>query len=775
MSGPKDSMIFKGLPPSNGNGPAGAFGAIRAEGTASWHRQPSERAVPLAGTALERGAIENPEPRSNESVGLDEIFSRLWHRRLTVLCLALIGVAMAALMTLVRTPLYRARTAIRLEGLNNGYPNLGDILPFSTIAANTPGEAYLQNELKILQSETLAKRVAARLGLQTVQSPRHRLGNLLARFEMGRRPPSAEDLRIKAVQQSLTIRSSLKSQVVEVFFDSPDPVLAARAANTVVSEYVAINREARVQRAQDTTEWLAGQTAELKAKLDRGNDELQAFARSSGLLYAANQSSLTEQRVRETQEQLSKAHAERAERQSRYQAAISNSPESLPSTADSGLLREYEGTRAALQRELAQLRSLYTPDHYKIVESEARLSQVESAIKDERQHMIERMREEYESADRLERALANTYRDQTRKLETQTGDAFRYNVLKRELDSTQQLYDSLLQKAKEAGVASALQATSIRVIDVARPPSIPYSPNLPLNCAVGFSGGLLFAVGMILIRERGAYRVERHVDSQMFKIRELGVIPSAKHDPALKTDNRKLLTGIHKDAAVALVTRHDRPSLLTESFRATLTSILFSPDSGRQQRVLAVTSVEPLDGKTTTVCNLGVALTETHARVLLIDADLRRPRLHEIFEHGNDAGLTTVVMSNEPITELKLDALIHPTSVPGLSVLPSGPGASNITPLLYSARMSEFLTRARKEFDYVLIDTPPTALFSDARIIGRLSDSVILVIRAEKTSRRELNAAYLQFIADGSHVLGTILNRWNVNTRRRLYENYSSQ
>jgi polysaccharide biosynthesis transport protein len=166
-------------------------------------------------------------------------------------------------------------------------------------------------------------------------------------------------------------------------------------------------------------------------------------------------------------------------------------------------------------------------------------------------------------------------------------------------------------------------------------------------------------------------------------------------------------------------------------------------------------------------------LTETHGRVLLIDADLRRPRLHKIFDHGNDTGLTTVLASDEPIDDLNLDTLVQATGVPGLSMLPSGPCAANVTPLLYSGRMSEFLARARKEFDYVLIDTPPTALFSDARIIGKLSDSVVVVVHATKTNRNEFNTACQRFVADGTHILGTILNHWDVNIRRASYASYS--
>jgi succinoglycan biosynthesis transport protein ExoP len=299
------------------------------------------------------------EPR-NESISVDDILASLWRRKVTLLCIAFAGLIAAAVLTLMRPPVYRARTSVRLEAVDERYQNMGDVLPGASAASNVPNEAYLQNELKVLDSETLAKRVADHLELA---APRHRQSMvsrvlpaaLLARLDRGRQPESEDELRIAVVKRALTIRSSLKSQVVEIFFDSQDPALAARGANAVVSEYMAINHEARLRTTRDTTEWLAGQITDLKAKLDRGNDELQALSRSTGLLYTGNQGLLSEQSVREVEEQLSKAHADRAARQSRYETALSNSPQSLPNGADSGLLREYEGSLAGLRRELTQL------------------------------------------------------------------------------------------------------------------------------------------------------------------------------------------------------------------------------------------------------------------------------------------------------------------------------------------------------------------------------------------------------------------------------------
>jgi len=709
---------------------------------------------------VSRVQAAEPEQTSGDSIRIDAILSRLWRSKMLLLLGAVMGALVLAAASSFSTPVYRARTSIRLEELNERFPNLPDLL---SSEGNAPGEAYLQNELKVLESDSLALRVATELGIQPPRRDNpHRGGPPVAAafalLKLNQAQRSADEIKIGLVERALTVRPSLKSQVIEVLFDSPDPEVAAKGANAVVSAYVAINREGRLQTSRDNTEWLTEQISDLKRKLDKGNADLQTFARSAGLLYGANQTLLSEEGARQIQEELSKAHAARVARQSSYEAALANSPDALPASADNGLLREYEGKLATLQGEITQLRGMYTPAHYKVVEAEARAAQLQTQIKEERQRIISRMRAEYDAAKRLEESLSGSYGQHTRELTEQTAAEFRYGVLKRDLDSTELLYNSLLQKAKEAGITSAMRATSVRVIDPATPPSIPHSPNIPLNGSIGGAMGMILAAGIMLIRNRDAYLAPQNGEARDVSVRELGTIPFARRAVARKWSGG--LFRMPEDQGVEMVTWYEQPSVLTEAFRATIASILFSPVFERQDHlVLTVTSAQPQEGKTTAVCNLGIALAETHGRVLLIDADLRRPRIHDIFGHCNDTGLSTLLTGSECIDTLDLTRLIRDTRVPGLSALPSGPGAPSITPLLYSTRMSAFLTRMRKEFDYILIDTPPACLFSDARILGRQSDGVIVVVHAAQARRTELNTACANFLKDGTRIVGTLLNR----------------
>jgi receptor protein-tyrosine kinase len=224
--------------------------------------------------------------------------------------------------------------------------------------------------------------------------------------------------------------------------------------------------------------------------------------------------------------------------------------------------------------------------------------------------------------------------------------------------------------------------------------------------------------------------------------------------------------GIGADV-VELAVWQDKSSVIAESFRSALTSILISGENGVSPRIILISSATRGEGKTTVASNLGIALAEISQRVLLIDADMRQPRLSEVFNVPNNWGLSDLLREKNSLRESPLEALVQRTHIPNLFILTSGPRTSSITNLLHSGRMLELIQRLRSEFDTVLIDTPPMLHISDARIIGRLVDAAILVFRAGKTSRDVALAANRRMVDDGIPVIGTILNAWDLKTMNR--------
>jgi capsular exopolysaccharide synthesis family protein len=729
--------------------------------------------------------IPQSVPPSTDSVGLNELTASLWRRKVPIAKAAIAGLLIGLVISYLTTPIYRARTSLQIEGFSNDQFTR-EVSPISFLPNSTP-ENYVQNEVKLLESETLAKRVADKLGDSAEEQPQGaaRVLAYLRNHVSFLRPPrmTPEQRRIKNVQKALSLRTSLQSQVIEVFYDAPDPHLATRGANSAVSEFISLNREAGWQLAQDTTDWLNQQVADLKATLENSNRELEDFARSGGLVFAGKQGTLAEDRMRQVQDALAKAEADRAAKQSRYEAALANSGAVMSDAVATGPLRQYETDLQNLRRELAQLQTLYTSTNYRVEKVKAQIAETEKSIENEHKAIVSRLRTEYKAAAGLERLLSAAHARQLKTVEQQMDQERRYDVKKGEIEATQRLYESMLQKVKETGAASALRTTNVRLIDSASVPSVPYSPNSRLNMAIGFAIGALGGIGFVVVRE-GSGKVRRPGESNLPDVPELGVIPSARDAWALEDPGRELIGLKHALGELAVVTRNRDTSLLAESFRAALTSILFGAafnrGSGAKEpggRVLVVTSIDVLEGKTTILTNLGIAAAEGNQRVLLIDADLRRPRVHALVNLPNRWGLADMLQGRDqfPITEeTPLKTLTRRTGIPNLWALPAGSiDAAMVSGLLYSSDLPILLQRFRREFDLILIDTPPMMLYADARVLGRISDGVVLVVRANTKSREELQAAHLKLVQDQIPVVGTILNDWKMDpSQTRAYGRY---
>jgi capsular exopolysaccharide synthesis family protein len=729
-------------------------------------------------------AIEIPATPA-ASAALDELTRRLWRRKLPIACAAILGALAGLLVCKLQIPVFRAVTSVQLEGLNQDY-FLRDVLPMSPLVANASAQNYLENQVKVLQSRTLAGRVAQKLAGRLQASVKPSLAARVAdylgvRRLQGGRP---EDLT-KRVLDALSVRTSLQSQVIEIAYESPDPELAAAAANAAVDEFVAMNREARWQSVEDTTKSLSAQTAELKLKLEQAGSELVRYARESGLVFAGQSGvTLGEDRMRQLEDGLTKAENDSATKQSRYEAAVASPTEALPDALVTGPLREFQTQLEAARRELAESRTLYTPAHYKVKVLEARVGELENAIAQERKAIVARLATESAAAEKTERRLAESHATQLHAIQAETEKEAHYEILRRELETTQRLYDSVLEKVKQASIASALGGANIRVIDGAIPPRLPYSPNPPLAASLGFALGTLGGIGLVIARSRSV-KVSRPGDLAFPEARELGVIPAAKHDKELRASKSFLGLGTDNQAqALELATWQKENSLFAESFRATVASLLFSlPDRGQVMegsgatsagRALVITSAEPMEGKTTVITNLAIACAETGRRVLLIDCDLRRPRLHDIFGVCNDSGVADIIRSAGNASSVDLRAYTRATSVPNLWVLPSGPGVDGVSGLFHSAALIELLARCRKEFDLTFADSPPMSLYPDARMLGKISDGAVLVVRADRTSREDLvRTCYQVLIEDGINIQGTILNGFRMEPgRHRAYTAY---
>ena len=334
-----------------------------------------------------------------------------------------------------------------------------------------------------------------------------------------------------------------------------------------------------------------------------------------------------------------------------------------------------------------------------------------------------------------------------------------HNMLNLELEADRRFYETMLQRVNDSRVAAAVPESNIRLLGPARAAMQPYKPNWPLNLAIGMFAGLILSAGWVMLREQSNSFLRTPGEAGMYlTLPELGAIPQAANPSLLGCRPRQSSDG---GLAIERAAMDQQLSGLSESFRATLASILSSARRGDHSPVLVFTSAQAAEGKTTVVSNLGIGLAEIGNKVLMIDGDTRRPRLHKVFDQANSWGLSDVLREKNAIEDLPLDVIVKRTTVPGLYLLPSGVCVDNIFALLWSGRMARLFPRFRQEFDYVLVDAPPCLEFADARIMARYADELLLVVRANYTDRRMAQAAVQRLLLDGNHMMGVILNRWN--------------
>jgi succinoglycan biosynthesis transport protein ExoP len=704
---------------------------------------------------------------------------RVLRRRKGLLAtIALTSLAIGVLITLPQAPVYQARTSLEIQSINQEFLNIKQLTPVSDTVVDAWSND-IQTHIKLLQSEVLAKRVAARL---TKAPPRplalHSEWAAAWRRVLKLPEPALADAMDRAIRQvraSLKLRAAGQTRVIEILCDSTDATLAADYANALADEYIGESMDARWKMNQRTTEWLTRQMDDLRIKLERSEDQLQRYARTRNLVFTGDKDkqNISEQRLRHFQEELSKAQGDRIAKQSRYEMARGSPPDALPDVLNDASIREYQVKLTDLRRQEAELGTTYQPEYSKLQRIKAQIATLDGALVRERQAIVQRIRNEYEEAQQREKLLETDYAAQSRVVTADSEKAIQYNILQREVDSTRQLYESILQRVKESAIASAMHASNVRVVDPASPPSAPYKPSAAKSGIFGLALGLFAGITVVMLRERADRTLQAPGDAQLYMdVPELGVVPEAhtihrKRSLRAQMESRQpahahplALNGDYgttQPQLVELITLQNKLSMEADAFRVVLTAILFSGENGSRPRVLALTSCGPSEGKSTVASNLAIALAEIRSRVLLIDADLRKSRVHEIFGVKNDRGLSTLLEARHHTDEMLKEA-VQETSIKDLFVLPAGPSVS--TSLLFSPALPELISRFKREFDMVLVDTPPVLHMSDARVVGRHADAAVLIIRAGKTTRDSAVAARGQLAEDGTRVLGTVLNDW---------------
>jgi succinoglycan biosynthesis transport protein ExoP len=746
------------------------------------------------------------QPQYTEVVGSEDFYERagssdsgggigyarvlLRHKgKLCLFCLA--GIALGILVGIPFAPVYRVSAALEVLSLNQDFMNMKQTSPVVT-----DSESYETSEeetqVKLLQSDALLDRVINKFdpGLVYVRhNPRLAESGWRKPLHMSRRAVLTDrQILLTSLADSLKVRSTPRTRVIEATAKSTDPQLAVDFVNTLTNEFIERAIEARLRTTEKIGDWLGHELDDARSKLERSEAALQTYAGKSGLIFTSTsddeQTNIETEKLQQLQQQLTLVIADRVAKEARNELAKHSPADSLPDVLNDEGLRDAQASVADARRKVADLTAVFTPDFSRVKRANAELGALQNSLDEQRSAIVERIKNDYTEALRKETLLETTYDAQAREVVGQDEKAIHYNILKRDVDSNRQLYDTMLQQLKQSSIASALHASNVRVTDPATLPRTPIWPNYLILGPLGLLFGLFSGLCAIVVSERMDRSLRQPGEIQMWtNLPELGTIPSASSDPGKRVRikvrsgasgslRHEVHTGDKKiDRSVELITWLRKPSMLAEAFRATLTSILFVGENGSRPRVVALTSANASDGKTTVTTNLAIAMAEVRGNVLVIDADLRRPRLHELFEVKNELGLADLL--REPtLSAGVISKAIQQTRVPGLAVLTSGAPTHNAANLLHSSNLGNLLDHLKEHYDMVLIDTPPMLQIADARLIGRHANAVILVARAQQTTRDAIIAAYQRLAEDRIRVLGTVLNDWDPKCSPSGYYGY---
>lgn len=736
--------------------------------------------------SMQRRRPQQQEPPADEQPGLLEEYLATFkrHRRLILLG-AIVGSLLSMLVSLRSLPVYRTRTSLDIRSLNNDFMNARSVDPTGDGSADETS-TNLQTQIRLLQSDTLLDQVTARLMKEPHASGIQRQ-DALSRIERQLHLGGKSLVPYASMVQDAATRVKVKplglTRLVEISCDSWDAQFSAKFCNTVTSTFEEQDLQTRSDEANKTSEWLTRQVADVRQKAEESQKKLEAAVGGNGLMLSQTTTSAGEDRLRSLQEELVKAQADRMEKQAVSTVAQGASPDTLPEVQDNPAHRVYELRLADLNSQIAALVPRLTEQNPKVILLRAQIADARAGLLATQSNSTGRQGNELSAARHREELLQVAFNAQQSTVSSDLQKAAQVSLLRRELDSEQQLYQTLLQRAKEAGFASAMQAATIRVVDIARVPRLAISPQRKFEGILGLALGALFSTLYAFYKDRHnkVFRLPGDVE-RFLHVEELGVIPAIAHTAssrgsahsaeAHRTGTPRLALSSQGEA-ISLTRWTDNFSIAAEAYRNATLSILLS-DSSKRPRSYVVSSPNAGEGKTTVTSNLGVALSKSKLRVALIDGDLRRPNLHNAFGMSNRFGLRNILRGEVNLETTPTDLLAHPSDIPNISVIAAGSGHEDVVELLHSPFFATLLARLSHDFDIVLIDSPPVLHMADARILAGQSDGAVLILRAGMTTREQATRARDLLDHDGVRLVGTILNDFDPVSEGKpnYYESY---
>ncbi len=682
-----------------------------------YERLPTERRRDFYSEGSYDEAFEDDLP----AISLAEILSILWARRLWLVAAGLAGLLLALGYSLSQTPLYRSTATIELNPPTVPILSGGSGSAEEMVVPATDYE-FQETQIGILRSRALAERVVQDLDLVSATEP-----------DASSTQPSVE-VAASAIGTGLSVQPTANSRLVELSYVSPNPAEAARLVNGFAASYVQLTLDRKYEATIAARDFLEERIATVRNDVNEAERELIEYAQANGIVLLGGEDgeqgsagSLTGNSLATLNSALAAAQQRRIAAEQRFRQADS--------------IGEVNSSTAALRQELASLqaeyeeKSTYLQDSFPdMVRLRSRIDELNRQIEAETSRSIAALRAEYQAALAEENSLSQRVAQLSSEALGERADSVQYNILQRELDTNRALYDALLARYNEVSVASGIGSAQAAIVDSGQVPQVPFSPNTIRNSVLGLLLGLALGAGLAILYDRLTNTIKTKDDiKQKLNLAALGAIPKKEKHKELSDD----LTDPHSE--------------IYEAY-ANLRTTLQLSTTGGFPKTLLVTSSNPEEGKSTTSYSIAMQLAAVGKRVLLIDADMRKPTF--AVDQREDQGLASLLTSDSPASDHVLR-----TSHETLFLMPSGPLPPNPANIIRPGRLSEIFEELSPNFDVIVVDAPPTLGFADSQLLGSACQGTLFTIESGKTRTRAALTAINQLQISGVRLLGAVLTK----------------
>lgn len=728
-----------------------------------------------AGYGYGPGYGDGSNPLDIEESHLLDYVRIVYKRRWTALTVFLITVTTVAVYTFTATPIYLARAQMLIEVENPNVVSFKEVIDQEARAND-----YYQTQYKILQSRSLVRRTLQALQLwDTPQevpatpasesfwvalgSTVSNIKQLIAPVQVVTEPPGpdktpAQARALDAFVSSLTIDPIRNSRLIDITFQSPDPVYAARATNALAKAYIEQNLEFRFTSSKEASDWLSARLGEQRKLVEASEAAVQRYREQNDAVSLEERQNIVVQKLADLNAALTKAKTDRIQKEAAYDQlrTIQNDQGALdtfPAILANGYIQSQKAVVAELQRQQAQLSERLGDNHPEMVKLRSAIQSAELKLQGEIGKVVESVRNEYLAMLAQERSLTAALDAQKAEAMALNRKGIGYGVLVRDAASNRVIFESLMQRTKETGISGELRTSNIRIVDLAEVPRRSIRPNRTLNMLFALLGGSTLGVGFAFFFHYVDNKIKSPAEVKAYLgLPFLGLLPSV----------------LGPDGATPLIS-NGAPSTFTEALRAIRTNVLFASAEDGGKSIL-VTSTAPGEGKTVVAVNLAIGLAQAGQRVLLIDGDLRRARIHDVFGQPAEPGLSNVLVGNAKASEA-----VRSAPVGGLWILTCGAHPPNPAELLGSKRFHDFLATLTTHFDWIVIDSPPVLLVTDAAVLAHKTTGVVFVVGAEMTARRAAETAVAQLTSAKVRFVGGVLNRVDFERSGYYYSQYYSR